>query len=85
MTVNNFRLLAGRCHGCSILKQNNNFKALNRQSNYAVIQMNALSVTPPSQAYYTQMQISFFTQKKEKPKKKRKKKTLTHMHTHTQK
>lgn len=42
-TVNNFLLLAGRYYGCSILKQNKNFKALNRQSNYGLIQMNALN------------------------------------------
>ena len=74
-TVNNFLLLAGRCHGCSILKQNKNFKALNRQSNYGVIQMSALSVKPSSQAYYTHMKIAFFT-----PKEKN-----SHMCTHTHK
>ena len=76
-TVNNFLLLAGRCYGCSILKQNKNFKALNRQSNYGLIQMNAPSVKPSSQAYYTHMKITFFT-----PKEKN-----SHIHTcaHTHK
>lgn len=43
-TVNNFLCWLEGVKGVQILKQNRNIKALNRVSDYGVIQMNALSV-----------------------------------------